>query len=61
MIEVLGNLIVFLIDAKESEADNTSNIKIQIDIFYDMIEERFRDTKAFVRVKVLQTFGKMTR
>lgn len=58
MVEVIGNLIQYLIHAKDDSTSSSTTI-IQLKIFYDIIHERFRDVKAFVRVKLLQVLAKL--
>jgi condensin complex subunit 1 len=55
MIDVLGNLITML--SKQSErSDNTEK---QIGIFFDVIEERFRDINPYCRSRVMQVYMKL--
>ncbi|KNC98205.1 condensin subunit YCS4 [Spizellomyces punctatus DAOM BR117] len=55
MIEVIGNLIhnLLALDSSESAAKS-------LHAYYEILQERFRDVNAYVRVKVLQVLIKLT-
>jgi condensin complex subunit 1 len=54
LIEIVGMLIDQL-----SQLDFTENLQVQIDHFFDVIEERFRDNNSLVRSKLLQVVAKI--
>ncbi|KAI1620718.1 condensin complex subunit 1 [Exophiala viscosa] len=55
VIEVCGNLLSDL--SKQEEKNETT--KIQINAFFDTLEQRFLDTAPFCRVKAIQVFTKI--
>ncbi|KAK6364938.1 uncharacterized protein PV06_04394 [Exophiala oligosperma] len=55
VIEVCGNLLADL--SKQEEKSETT--KIQINAFFDTLEQRFLDTAPFCRVKAIQVFTKI--
>ncbi|KAK4946443.1 condensin complex non-SMC subunit Cnd1 [Elasticomyces elasticus] len=55
VIEVCGNLLSDL--SKQEEKNETT--KIQINAFFDTLEQRFLDTAPFCRVKAIQVFTKL--
>jgi condensin complex subunit 1 len=54
VIETIGNIMTFLFS---QEPDETT-IK-QLEAYFDVIEERFRDVSSFCRCKVLQVCAKL--
>ncbi|RKP07607.1 chromosome condensation complex protein, partial [Thamnocephalis sphaerospora] len=54
VIEAIGNIMTYLF-AQEPDETHAK----QIEAFFDIIEERFRDTNSFCRCKVLQVCGKL--
>jgi condensin complex subunit 1 len=50
MLEVLGFLIVDFVNSDELNDSQTQ----QLESYFDLLEERFRDTNSFVRSKLLQ-------
>jgi condensin complex subunit 1 len=54
MLDVLGNLIHNCLSTNQSETAYS-----QILSFYNVIEERFRDNKSYVRAKVLQVLYRL--
>ena len=54
MLEVFANLIHNHLSTNQSEAAYA-----QILSFYNIIEERYRDNKSYVRAKVLQVLMKL--
>ncbi|KAF2134379.1 condensin [Dothidotthia symphoricarpi CBS 119687] len=57
LIEVCGNLIVML--TKRSQDDRSENLEAQIDIFFDVLEERFLDTNPYCRARVMMVYVKL--
>jgi condensin complex subunit 1 len=57
IIEVCGNLIAML--SKEEDDDRSENNKAQINVFFDVLEERFLDLNPFCRCRALQVFVKL--
>ncbi|EXJ73298.1 condensin complex subunit 1 [Cladophialophora psammophila CBS 110553] len=55
VIEVCGNLLVDL--SKQDEKTETT--KIQINAFFDTLEQRFLDTAPFCRVRAMQVLAKI--
>ncbi|RVX75491.1 hypothetical protein B0A52_00844 [Exophiala mesophila] len=55
VIEVCGNLLADL--SKQEEKSETT--KIQINAFFDTLEQRFLDTAPFCRVRTMQVFMKI--
>ncbi len=55
VIEVCGNLLADL--SKQEEKNETT--KIQINAFFDTLEQRFLDTAPFCRVKAIQVFTRI--
>ncbi|KAK5064570.1 hypothetical protein LTR84_000403 [Exophiala bonariae] len=55
VIEVCGNLLADL--SKQEEKSETT--KIQINAFFDTLEQRFLDTAPFCRVRTMQVFMKV--
>ena len=55
VIEVCGNLLSDL--SKQEEKDETS--KIQINAFFDTLEQRFLDTNPYCRCRAIQVFMKL--
>lgn len=59
MLEVIGNIITHLL---ETENDDESSLsKNQIDSFFDIFADRFKDVHAHVRSKNLQVLLKLCR
>ncbi|KAF2634538.1 hypothetical protein P280DRAFT_474561 [Massarina eburnea CBS 473.64] len=57
MIDVCGNLIIML---SKQEGDNRSeNYKDQVRIYFDVLEERFRDINPYCRCRVIQVYIKL--
>jgi condensin complex subunit 1 len=54
VIETIGYILVFLLSQDPDEAQSK-----QIEAFFDIVEERFRDVNSFCRCKVLQLCGKL--
>lgn len=54
MIEILGLLILDLVASDPNEAAH-----IQVDRYFDIVEERFKDVNFLVRARVLQVCGKV--
>ncbi|KAF9195978.1 Condensin complex subunit [Haplosporangium sp. Z 11] len=52
IVEVIGHLIAYL-----SEAEQTDQVKNQMDKFFELLEERFLDNNSYVRTKVIQIVG----
>ena len=64
LIDVVGDLLIWLLDGMAS--DNGPELaeqsrKDQMEQFFDIIEERFRDMNAFVRCKVLQVVSRVCK
>ncbi|KAJ4323154.1 condensin complex non-SMC subunit Cnd1 [Neodidymelliopsis sp. IMI 364377] len=57
MIEVCGNLIAML--SKLSQDDRSENHKRNIDIFFDVLEQRFLDINPYCRCRVMQVYVKL--
>ncbi|KAF1963548.1 hypothetical protein CC80DRAFT_521522 [Byssothecium circinans] len=57
MIDVCGNLIAML--SKQDGDDRSENHKTQIRIFFDVLEERFRDINPYCRCRVIQVYVKL--
>ncbi|EXJ89807.1 condensin complex subunit 1 [Capronia epimyces CBS 606.96] len=55
VIEVCGNLLADL----SKQAEKTETTKIQINAFFDTLEQRFLDTAPFCRVRAIQVFTKI--
>ena len=55
VIEVCGNLLCDL--SKQEERDETT--KIQINAFFDTLEQRFLDTNPYCRCRAIQVFMKI--
>lgn len=55
MLEVVGNLILKLLAEDENGISKT-----QIDGFFDLLQERFRDVNSYVRSKVLQVLQRLS-
>ncbi|KAI9593024.1 armadillo-type protein [Syncephalis fuscata] len=54
VIETIGYILVFLLSQEPDETQSK-----QIEAFFDIVEERFRDVNSFCRCKVLQLCGKL--
>ena len=54
IIEVCGNLITML--SKEEDGERGENTKAQINVFFDVLEERFLDLQSYCRVKAIQIY-----
>lgn len=54
IIEVCGNLIAML--SKEEDDERGENHKAQINIFFDVLEERFLDVNPYCRCRVIQVY-----
>lgn len=57
MIEVCGNLIAYL--SKLSQDDRNEAHKRNIDIFFDVLEQRFLDINPYCRCRVMQVYVKL--
>jgi condensin complex subunit 1 len=57
IIEVCGNLIAML--SKEEEGERNENNKAQINVFFDVLEERFLDLNPYCRCRAIQVFIKL--
>jgi condensin complex subunit 1 len=57
IIEVCGNLIAML--SKEADGERTENHKAQINVFFDVLEERFLDLNPYCRCRALQVYVKL--
>lgn len=55
VIEVCGNLLADL----SKQEEKTETTKIQINAFFDTLEQRFLDTAPFCRVRAIQVFTKI--
>ena len=55
IIEVCGNLIIDLTKQDERSEDH----KMQIDGFFDVLEERFIDINPYCRSRAIQVFTKL--
>ena len=54
-IEVCGNLIIDL----SKQVERSENYKIQINAFFDTLEQRFLDTNPYCRCRVIQVYIKL--
>lgn len=57
IIEVCGNLIAML--SKEEDDERSENHKAQINVFFDVLEERFLDVNPYCRCRVIQVYIKL--
>jgi condensin complex subunit 1 len=57
IIEVCGNLIAML--SKEEDGERSENTKAQINVFFEVLEERFLDLQSYCRVKAIQVYTKL--
>ena len=57
MIEVLGNLIIMI--SKQSQEDRNENQADHMSIYFDVLEERFRDVNPYCRCRVMQVYMKL--
>ncbi|KAF2012244.1 hypothetical protein BU24DRAFT_443521 [Aaosphaeria arxii CBS 175.79] len=57
MIEVCGNLIALI--SKQPDAERSENQAAQIEIYFDVLEERFRDINPYCRCRVMQVYVKL--
>jgi len=57
LIEVCGNLITML--SKLSHDDRSENHKAQIQIFFDVLEDRFLDINPYCRCRVMQVYVRL--
>src|ERR1700753_3465039 len=57
IIEVCGNLIAML--SKEEDGERSENTKAQINVFFDVLEERFLDLQSWCRCRTIQVFGRL--
>ena len=57
MIEVCGNLIDML--SKLSQDDRSESHKRNLDIFFDVLEQRFLDVNPYCRCRVMQVYVKL--
>ena len=55
VIEVCGNLIIDL----SKQVERSENYKIQINAFFDTLEQRFLDTNPYCRCRVIQVYIKL--
>ena len=56
IIEIIGNLIIFLVNNEDGRSNQS-----EINGFFDILEERFRDVQAFCRSKLLQVYLKLCK
>ena len=57
IIEVCGNLITML--SKEEDGERSENNKAQINVFFDVLEERFLDLNPYCRCRAIQVYVKL--
>jgi condensin complex subunit 1 len=57
LIEVCGNLIAML--SKEEDGERSENTKGQINVFFDVLEERFLDINPYCRCRAIQVYVKL--
>ena len=57
IIEVCGNLIAML--SKDEDGERSENHKAQINVFFDVLEERFLDVNPYCRCRVIQVYIKL--
>ncbi|KAF2746927.1 hypothetical protein M011DRAFT_468209 [Sporormia fimetaria CBS 119925] len=57
MIEICGNLIIML--TKQNEVEPNEQRAHQIKIYFDVLEERFRDINPYCRCRVMQVYHKI--
>ena len=57
IIEVCGNLIAML--SKDQDGERSENNKAQINVFFDVLEERFLDLNPYCRCRALQVYVKL--
>jgi condensin complex subunit 1 len=57
IIEVCGNLIAML--SKEEDGERSENTKAQINVFFDVLEERFLDLQSWCRCRAIQVYIKL--
>ena len=57
IIEVCGNLIAML--SKDEDGERSENHKAQINVFFDVLEERFLDINPYCRCRVIQVYVKL--
>ncbi|KAF2417534.1 condensin complex component cnd1 [Tothia fuscella] len=57
IIEVCGNLIAML--SKEEDNERSENHKAQINVFFDVLEERFLDLNPYCRCRTIQVYVKL--
>ena len=57
IIEVCGNLIIML--SKQESEDRNETTKAQINLFFDVLEERFMDINPYCRCRAIQVFTKL--
>jgi condensin complex subunit 1 len=57
IIEVCGNLIAML--SKEEDGERSESTKAQINVFFDVLEERFLDLQSWCRCRTIQVFTKL--
>ncbi|KIW05550.1 uncharacterized protein PV09_03428 [Verruconis gallopava] len=58
IIEVCGNLIAML-SKEEPDGERSENHKAQINVFFDVLEERFLDLNPYCRCRALQVYVKL--
>ncbi|KAF2402277.1 condensin complex component cnd1 [Trichodelitschia bisporula] len=57
IIEVCGNLISML--SKEEDGESSQNTQDQIEVFFDVLEERFLDLNPYCRCRAIQVYIKL--
>ncbi|TLD18357.1 condensin complex component cnd1 [Venturia nashicola] len=57
IIEVCGNLIAML--SREEDNERSENNKAQINVFFDVLEERFLDLNPYCRCRAIQVYIKL--
>jgi condensin complex subunit 1 len=57
IIEVCGNLIAML--SKDQDGERSENNKAQINVFFEVLEERFLDLNPYCRCRALQVYVKL--
>jgi condensin complex subunit 1 len=57
IIEVCGNLIAML--SKEEDGERSENHKAQINVFFDVLEERFLDLNPYCRCRTIQVYVRL--
>lgn len=58
IIDVCGNLIAML-SKEEQDGERSENSKTQINVFFDVLEERFLDVNPYCRCRTIQVYVKL--